>query len=98
LTVALWHEMMKAGSNQQRNNQPMTGAANAGGGWLQDHLRTAVDNWQQKRPATRALVVTRQCAMLKVGSSSGQQCNNQPTTGGAKGGGWLVLRPLEGCG
>jgi hypothetical protein len=34
--------MTKAGGGQQRNNQPMMGAAKVGGGWQQDHLRAAL--------------------------------------------------------
>jgi hypothetical protein len=43
----------------------------------------AVDNnWQRKRPATRALTVAWQHAMTKA--DGGKQCNNQPMMGEAK--------------
>jgi hypothetical protein len=46
----------------------------------------AVDNnWQWKQPATRALTVAWWRVMTKA--DSGQQCNNQPTTGAVKAGG-----------
>ncbi len=67
----------KTGGRQRHNNQPTTGAAKAGSGWWWDRLQASVEDWWQKRPATKALTVARQCGMTKVGSSGRQQCNNQ---------------------
>ncbi len=66
-----------------------------GGRWLVTiRLRAEVNNQRQKWPMTRALTVTQQLSMTKVGVRGGQQCNNQPTTGKQ----WLVTRPPEGSG
>ncbi len=69
-----------------------------GGGWFQDHMRAAVNDWQQKWPAIRVLTVAWQHTMTKASGSSGQECINQPMMGAAKGGRWLVSRPPEGSG
>jgi hypothetical protein len=72
--------MTKAGSRQRRVNQPTTGAAKGSGGWWQDRLSIAVNDWWQKHPATKVLMVPQWFAMTKEGGSGGQQCNNQPTS------------------
>jgi hypothetical protein len=47
--------------------------------------QVAGDNdWQQKQPAKRALLVAWQCAMKKVDGR--KQCNNQPMMGETKAG------------
>jgi hypothetical protein len=92
--------MAKIGSNgrQQCNNEPMTRAAKSGNGWCRDHLRKVVNDWHQKQQTTRVLMVAQWSVMTKAGSGGGQKCNNKPKTGAAKGGWWLVSRPLEGSG
>jgi hypothetical protein len=42
------------------------------------------DNWRQKRPAARALMVAWRHAMTKADGR--EKCNNQPTTGESKAG------------
>ncbi len=53
LTITQQQEMDQVRGDRHKQQSTINGNSKMGGGWQEYHLRAAVNDWQQKRPAMR---------------------------------------------